>query len=451
MRVKPFLLMVILGIGFCCFAKPAFANTNPEILARKAVSENSSESLPALDALRAMGPAGLRVLFDVHKDEIERRALDSSASEAATASWQRLAAALDAVSQQRDSYTSGLYWHTDIEQAKAEARKSGKPILSLRLLGKLTDEFSCANSRFFRTALYSNRSVSAYLRDHFILHWKTVRPVPRVTIDYGDGRKLERTLTGNSIHYILDAEGRALDALPGLYGPAAFMRGLAQAEAVFKRSAGKNSQTRAEILRSYYKERIDATAADWLADTKKIGGKIPATIAARTSGDTDSPSAAEAGARAATKAVTEASIISGVTADALELSAVTDDEAWNKIAALHAGDARLDDNSIALIRRKTPYRSESAAGMDNSKLASQDQLSRIVQNFERYMALDTVRNEYMLRTKIHAWLNRQPGRDLDSLNEKVYAELFLTPSSDPWLGLFSPETYTALENGGVVK
>jgi hypothetical protein len=71
----------------------------------------------------------------------------------------------------------------------------GKPILSLRLLGKLTDEFSCANSRFFRTVLYPNDEVSAVLRDRFVLHWRSVRPVPTVTIDFGDGRKLERTLT----------------------------------------------------------------------------------------------------------------------------------------------------------------------------------------------------------------------------------------------------------------
>jgi len=31
----------------------------------------------------------------------------------------------------------------------------------------------------------------------------------------------------------------------------------------------------------------------------------------------------------------------------------------------------------------------------------------------------------------------------------VYAELFLTPSSDPWLGLL-PGAYTGLENDGVV-
>jgi hypothetical protein len=451
MRVKPFLLILILGIGFC-FAKPASANTNPEVLAQKAVAESSSESLPAISALRAMGPAGLRVLFEVYRDEIERHAADSSAAQATTPLWQRLAAALDAVSQQRDSYTSGLYWHTDLEQAKAEARKSGKPILSLRLLGKLTDEYSCANSRFFRTALYSNRAVSAYLREHFILHWQTVRAVPRVTIDYGDGRKLERTLTGNSIHYILDAEGRPIDALPGLYGPAAFMRVLAQGETVVKEAAGQSVEKRAEILRRYHQARIDAIAADWLADTKKVGGRIPSVIAARTSSNPDPPSAAEAGALAVTKAVTESSIINGITTDAVALAAVTDEETWNKIAALHVGDAKLDDNSIALIRRQTPYASEGAARDAASKRTPpQDQLSRIVQKFERYMALDTVRNEYMLRSKLHAWLSLQPNRELDSLNEKVYAELFLTPSTDPWLGLFSPDTYMALENGGVVK
>ena len=450
MRIKPFLLIVLLGISFC-FTKPASANTSAEVLAGKAVSENASESAPAIAALREMGPAGLSTLFEVYRDEIARHALDSSTTKTASPEWQRLATALDAVSQQRDSYTSGLYWYTDIEQAKAEARKSGKPILSLRLLGKLTDEFSCANSRFFRTALYSNREVSAYLRDHFILHWKTVRPVPHVTIDYGDGRKLERTLTGNSIHYVLDAQGRPLDALPGLYGPAAFKRGLTQAEAVFKQSAGQSDEKRADILRRYHQARIDAIAADWLRDTRKIGGKIPAVIAARTSNDGAPPSAAEAGAVAATKAVmSEASIINSITTDANALGAITDEEAWAKIAALHSADARLDEKSIALIRRQTPYASD-AATATGSKSPAQSQLSRIVQNFERYMALDTVRNEYMLHTRLYAWLITQPDRDTESLNERVYAELFLTPSSDPWLGLFSPDTYTALENGGVVK
>ena len=131
----------------------------------------------------------------------------------------RLDALIDQVGMQRYCSRSGLYWYTDFEQAKAAARQSGKPILSLRMLGNLNEDFSCANSRFFRTTLYANSEISQALRDNYVLHWKSVRPVPKVTIDFGDGRKLERTLTGNSIHYILTPDGEVVDALPGLYGP----------------------------------------------------------------------------------------------------------------------------------------------------------------------------------------------------------------------------------------
>ena len=54
------------------------------------------------------------------------------------------------------------------------------------------------------------------------------------------------------------------------------------------------------------------------------------------------------------------------------------------------------------------------------------------------MTLDTVRNEYLLHRRIHErFAEGDPPEtaDVDALNEWVYAELFLTPSSDPWLGL----------------
>src|SRR5260370_39858025 len=96
------------------------------------------------------------------------------------------------------------------------------------MLGHLDEDLSCANSRFFRTTLYPNAEISALLKDQFILHWESVRPAPRITIDFGDGRKLERTITGNSIHYILDANGKVVDALPGLYSAAVFTAELKQ-------------------------------------------------------------------------------------------------------------------------------------------------------------------------------------------------------------------------------
>ena len=63
-----------------------------------------------------------------------------------------------------------------------------------------------------------------------------------------------------------------------------------------------------------------------------------------------------------------------------------------------------------------------------------------------------LRNDYLLHPKLYGWLMTDPSRsDLNRFNEKVYAELFLTPATDPWLGLFSPDVYTALEGGGVSR
>lgn len=130
---------------------------------------------------------------------------------------------LDRVCAQKDAHTALLYWHTDLPSALADARASRRPIVSLRLLGRLDEELSCANSRFFRKLLYCEPQINRVLRDRFVLHWHTVRPVPRVTIDFGNGKKLERTLTGNSVHLVLDLDARPVDALPGLFSPDVFL------------------------------------------------------------------------------------------------------------------------------------------------------------------------------------------------------------------------------------
>jgi len=433
-----FLLLLLLF-----FTPTLYARTNPETLALKAVTENSAESAPAIAELRALGPAGLNALFEVYAHEINEQI--SNPLLAATPQWQRLSAALDAVSQQKDSYLSGLYWYTDFDQAKAAARAAGKPILSLRLLGKLNEQFSCANSRFFRTVLYSNAEMSIMLRERFILHWQSVRPAPKVTIDFGDGRKLERTLTGNSIHYVLDAEGRPIDALPGLYGFWPFFRGLEHAEQVFKQSQGKDDEARRAALVEYHRARIDAITTAWTTDTGKYGGKIPEALLTRTS--KGFPSAREVASTAVTKSFIEINILGAITRDADMLGKVTDEAAWRKIAALHADDAVLDSRSQALIKRQS---ANLFAGFwtpeTDAKFAS------LVHNFQMLIALDSVRNEYVLHTRLHAWLIADPsGDDVNALNEKVYAELFLTPRSDPWLGLLSPEVYTALEGGGISR
>jgi hypothetical protein len=54
-----------------------------------------------------------------------------------------------------------------------------------------------------------------------------------------------------------------------------------------------------------------------------------------------------------------------------------------------------------------------------------------------------------MHTKLYAWMLTNRNRNVADLNKQVYAELFLTPATDPWLGLYSADVYTALDGGGL--
>jgi hypothetical protein len=442
MKTHRLVSAVFLIMLAACVARAGERLSDLSELTRTAVSGNEPERAEAVAALRALGQAGLDALFETYAVEVARQTRPGA--DAKGAEWRRIAAALDAVAEQRDSFASRLYWHTDIEEAKRAARASGKPVLSLRLLGKLSEEYSCANSRFFRTALYSNPAVADYLREHFVLHWKSVRPAPRITIDFGDGRRLERTITGNSIHYVLDAEGRPVDALPGLYGPAAFLRELKPAEEAARTSSNSAGRARARFLANYYARRAHSLGADLRADLLAGGVKMPETVVAAT--QSAQPTALQAASFAVTKSLVELPTVRALSFDfdPAALGRVADEAAWTKIASARLADARLDPSSTTLLIRHNPY-----TGADTT--AAPAALARVVKNFELRVALDTARNQYVMRPALLRWLTEGVGRlDVDELNRRVYAELFLTPDSDPWLGLLPPDTYTALERDGVI-
>ncbi|HEV7397303.1 MAG TPA: hypothetical protein VGN86_12390 [Pyrinomonadaceae bacterium] len=434
MKIKLSILLIVLT-----FSTNVMASRRAEALSNKAISENSAVAAPAISELRALGPAGFDSLLSTYAGEIKRHT--SNPFERATPEWLRITAALDAVSQQKDSYLSRLFWYTDLNQAKAAAKATGKPILSLRLLGNLNEEFSCANSRFFRTVLYSNTTVSDVLREGYILHWQSVRPAPRITIDFGDGRKLERTITGNSIHYVLSTDGQIIDALPGLYGPAAFLSNLAKTEGLNKILASKSTQERLKLLADYHQNAVKAVTTDWAADARQVGGKIPDNLLPQGKGQR----AVDIAPLAVTKAITEFPILQSMMRDADALKAITDEPTWNSIAWRHINEARLDAQSIGLIKAQMADAWGDGAIANNKLLA-------LLQRLQKDIALDTARNEYVLHTQLHAWLATGfASFNLKEFNEKVYAELFKTPKSDPWLGLTTEDTYVGLQSGGVIR
>lgn len=450
MRRRMLVLLVTLSLVTVSLANVFASEKAASPAARKAASANPSESAASIAALRAAGQTGLDDFLEAFAAELKTREseINSNTLPPSNPEWQLIGAALDQVCQQRDCYASRLFWYTDLAAARAAAKLSGKPILSLRLLGRLDEELSCANSRFFRLILYANSEVSRLLRERFILHWESVRPVPRVTIDFGDGRKLERTLTGNSIHYVLDSEGRPIDALPGLYGPGAFLRELSRAERVAIECEGKNSQERDQILRQYHNERLVELATSWTTDISRARIASPPSREPMNADlqSSDSPRAEVAARIAVSKLGAERPVLRGISSDPKLLKSSTEDAAWVQIATLHTSDARLDNGSKLLVRAKNPAL---YGGVDPASRAA---FERTIAGLERSVALDTVRNEFVLHTRIHEWFaNGGVPADLVVLNGRVYAELFLTPGSDPWLGLFPKDGYSGIENDGVKK
>ena len=430
MKIKSILPLLTLT-GTTLFTLPTFAQTSLQQLAGIAASPTPAEANLAISQLRQQGPAAIDAFLKVNADKLQPNSnLDPKTRTS-------LQTALDTICAQRDCYASKLYWYTDLEQAKQAAAKTGKPILSLHLLGKLNEELSCANSRFFRIALYPNAQISQYLRENYILHWQSVRPAPRVTIDFGDGRKLERTLTGNSIHYILDSNGRPIDALPGLYGPQAFLKHISQINNFVKSYNNTSPQQQETLLRQYHQQRLSEIETSWQNDFLSLRQLVPPLPSLPNTAESQ-PTALEAAPVAMTKMATEMPLLSSVTPSAESSTFIPYNILWEQLAPLHQADARLDSNSIALMQSK------------NANYKNLENLQKVLPNFERNIALDTVRNEYLLHRQLHQWfINGNSTDTLETLNERVYAELFLTPSSDPWLGLLSGDAYTGIENDGM--
>src|SRR4051794_22775110 len=263
-------------------------------IAGKAVAETPTLAIgkqptpEQIAALRERGPDGLAEALRIYDGlQLEQRQsmlscvappAPSSTSAGDLDAW---SAAIDQIGGQRGCTVSRIYWYTNLAKAKAEAERTGRPILSLRMLGKLTDEFSCANSRFFRTALYANKDIREFLRTNYVLHWQSVRPVPKVTIDFGDGRKLERTLTGNSAHYVLASDGTPLDVLPGLYSPLAFRQWLWDGADMYGRYRQAAESERPGILVAYHQGKQADLLRNWDFDIQRLGGVQANLVAAR--------------------------------------------------------------------------------------------------------------------------------------------------------------------------
>ena len=399
-----------------------------------------------------------------------------------------------------DNGESRLFWFSDLDAARAQAQRENKPILSLRLLGNLSDELSCANSRLFRVLLYPNAAINRQLRENFVLHWSSERPVPVATIDMGDGRVIRRTLTGNSAHYLLNSDGAPLDVLPGLYAPAQFAAWLQRGADFARDWQTMNADLRPKMLSDWHrgrlidgiKARVDNAqviseanqiiAANWLASNKlapvvtardisplalpKSAGEVPILNAMgqmpavllldgipsvsglfRARIPIPNPTPFDAATRARIVAMQPENeprlLIENLQQN---VARDTENNRRNFEPAIHAyfinqlsPDFAGKTADFSSDNRTNPY----LAGAEVSKLVKPAPFGP--QNFT-FGARETKPN-FVSRESLYFAEGTTPN--FDKLNRAVYDKLFRTPASDPWLGLAPADAFVALQNGGV--
>ncbi len=388
-------------------------------------------------------------------------------------------AQIDAAGHTFDNAAAKLFWFTDLEAAKKQAQREKKPILSLRMLGKLSDEYSCANSRFFRVIFYPQPQINRLLREKFVLHWSSERAVPVVTIDMGDGRVVKRTLTGNSAHYLLDANGRPLDVMPGVVTPARFAKWLEGGAFLNREWNATEAAVRETFLSDWHRARMSelwhevepnrAKDEQWIATQiekslelnpieNAAPTRIPVEIAAplavgKSRGEApilDATRLFGSGARIAPVMLSSRSFFLAPNLGSDAQPSILDEATKARIKAMNpplASRASVQNNGVFIGGNWTA----SAQIQSISKVAPQtvDPFEVLIARFEGSILEDDRMSLARFQIPIHASFIAGNADDFTTLNRKIYDRLFLTPKSDEWLGLSPDGAFTGLQNGGL--
>lgn len=141
--------------------------------------------------------------------------------------------------------------------------------------------------------LFSHPEVADFLSSSFECAWESVRPVPRLSIDFGDGRRLERTLRGNIATYVCTSAGETLDLIPGVVTAETYVARLRESLGMFARVRHMTSAPGAPATVA-----VRAAVAEWqsLRTRSEVLGALRAS---------DDPSADAGAFRAFSKARVE--------------------------------------------------------------------------------------------------------------------------------------------------
>ncbi len=124
--------------------------------------------------------------------------------------------------------------------------------------------------------LFADPAIAEFLDDTYECAAVTLRPVPRVEIDFGNGIKLTRTLNGNIATYFCTPAGEVVDLVPGLATPAEYLERARKAASLIG-LFGEDPRTARSRVAKYHRSRSEAPVAAGrrIADAGKAVVEMP--------------------------------------------------------------------------------------------------------------------------------------------------------------------------------
>lgn len=124
--------------------------------------------------------------------------------------------------------------------------------------------------------LFADPAIVDFLSDTYECAAVTLRPVPRVEIDFGNGIKLTRTLNGNVATYFCTPAGEVVDLVPGLATPAEYLERARKAASLIG-LFGEDPKSARSRVANYHRSRTAAPVAAGrrIADAGKMAVERP--------------------------------------------------------------------------------------------------------------------------------------------------------------------------------
>ncbi len=262
--------------------------------------------------------------------------------------------------------------------------------------------------------LFSQPELADWISDTFECAWESVRDVPRVTVDFGGERVVRRTLHGNVVTWICDAQGRALDAVAGLYDAERYSARLEQAALLAWHLANARDDERASVFHDYHArqaERIATGRAPLVVERSLLAAASKELTERRLELAIVDPEAG-AGLRAASKRGTERPLERVLSGGEVPV-------ALSKFAT-----ERPLERAVA---QRVPLDVPRPSG---EKLAAPG-----VRADKGLLAQDTSLGETRFRPQIHLLFALTGSAPYGELTKRVYREVLHVDLDDPWLGL----------------